>query len=178
MNYDKILSNIIYKDNKKTKYWYKILRHNKYDNVYDYILNRYDDSESIDESLYRIMHNINIRPVCHICRNHITYEPRTMSFRKYCSAKCRQQDPEFKQKLKDININKHNDPNFNNRDKAKLTCIEKYGCDNVHKNDDIKRKTLLTNIDRYNGPAPICSIDVKNKMEQDMLRKVWYKKLA
>lgn len=172
MNYNKVLTYIVYKDNKKSKYWHKLIRNkDRYPNILNYVNNMYDDSESIDESLCRIVKNIDVRPGCVICHGHITYESRDMQFRKYCSAKCRQQDIKFKRKLKEINKERHGDPNFNNREKSKVTCMSKYGVDNPQKNVAIRKKTMLTNYDRYNGPSPIYSMSVKHKIEQTCMER-------
>lgn len=38
-----------------------------------YLLNRYSDSDSISETIYRIKNNITIRPVCKHCGKHIKF---------------------------------------------------------------------------------------------------------
>ena len=35
---------------------------------YDDLLNYYSDSQSISETLYRIINDIDVRPVCKVCR--------------------------------------------------------------------------------------------------------------
>lgn len=59
--------------------------------LYDYIINRYADSESIKESIYRIKNNIEIRPTCKICGNHINFS--NYGFATYCSKICQNNDP-------------------------------------------------------------------------------------
>lgn len=67
-------------------------------NYLNYIEQRYNDSESLSESLYRLVFNIEIRPTCKICGNHINYS--SGKFSTYCSAKCRNNDPDVKEKNK------------------------------------------------------------------------------
>ena len=38
-----------------------------------YVNNRYNDSSSIAETIYRIKHNIEIRPVCPICGGYLKF---------------------------------------------------------------------------------------------------------
>jgi len=50
---------------------------------------------------------------------------------------------------KKTKLNRYNDENYNNRDKAKETWIELYGVDNPNKNPEIKQKSKNTCNERY-----------------------------
>lgn len=52
-------------------------------------------------------------------------------------------------KRKLTNELRHGDPNWNNIEKNKSTCINKYGVDNVRKSEYCKRKIKSTKFDRY-----------------------------
>ena len=54
---------------------------------YDYIVNYYPDSQSIAETLVRIVHNIDERPKCKMCGGPVKFHNSTY-FPKYCSYKC------------------------------------------------------------------------------------------
>lgn len=60
-------------------------------NYLNYITNRYSDSESLSESLYRLVFNIEDRPKCKICGGKVKYS--SGKFSNYCSPKCRNNDP-------------------------------------------------------------------------------------
>lgn len=75
------------------------IKYLKKHNLYDILKNYYKDSESIQETLYRIKNNIDSRPICKMCGNHVTF--RTGGFSVYCSKKCQNKDPEMLQKNKD-----------------------------------------------------------------------------
>lgn len=68
---------------------------------YDDLLNYYPDSQSISETLYRILNDIDERPVCKVCGKPVSYcrGNRDRGFRKYCSVQCRDTDPEFLKKF-------------------------------------------------------------------------------
>lgn len=90
-------------------------------------------------------------------------------YRTYCSMSCRNKDKEFVKKCKNTlkikygsNFNEvitnkrketkkhnYNDENYNNRDKAKITYIEKLGVDNPSKSIIIKEKKENTCLKHY-----------------------------
>jgi len=58
---------------------------NKYSNVKEYLSNRFEDSESFRETIYRIYNHIETRPLCPICGNPI---PFNRYFHHTCSTRC------------------------------------------------------------------------------------------
>lgn len=64
-----------------------------YSDVLEYLKNRYTDSKSLRETIYRILHNIEIRPTCKICGKQIQYigKPNAI-WSVYCSSKCKYED--------------------------------------------------------------------------------------
>lgn len=57
-------------------------------NIYNYLKNRYSDSESIQETLYRILNNVHERPKCPVCGGKLEFVNVGIGFRKYCSQRC------------------------------------------------------------------------------------------
>lgn len=53
------------------------------------------------------------------------------------------------QKIKQSKLEHFGSENYNNRDKAIKTCIEKYGAENVFQNEEIKNKIKNTKIEKY-----------------------------
>ena len=49
--------------------------------IYNYLINRYKDSKSISETIYRIYNNIEHRPVCEYCGGEVKYLFFTNGFR-------------------------------------------------------------------------------------------------
>lgn len=67
--------------------------------LYEDIIKYYSDSTGISETIYRIVNDIDERPVCKICGQPVTY--RIGSFSTYCSKKCSNSDPAILQKNKE-----------------------------------------------------------------------------
>ena len=98
MNYDKTLARIFSNNFAYHKFNQNI---EQYINIFNYIYNRFDDSESIKESVYRIRYlcddsinkdiidKIEHKPKCPECGNPVKFKFRkTKMFTKYCSNKC------------------------------------------------------------------------------------------
>ena len=56
-------------------------------------------------------------------------------------------------------------------EKIKATNIQRYGCENVFQNEQIKEKIVATNIEKYGVPAATQCESVKEKYKQTMLDK-------
>ena len=160
--------------------------------INNYLKYRFSDSKSINETLYRILLNIKIRPKCRYCGGEATYMG-VGKFQRFCSVKCAMNSEEVKQHCKDLlqekygvdNVyqlesvkNKIRSTNLEKlgvempiqskavREKAKQTCLEKYGVENVSQSEYCKEKIKKTNNERYGGNAPACSTEVQNKMRK------------
>jgi hypothetical protein len=60
---------------------------------------------------------------------------------------------------------------FNNREKCKETCIDRYGVDNVSKSDIVKKKKIETYNENWGFDNVFQSKDIKIKSEKTMLKK-------
>ena len=156
-----------------------------------YLKNRFNDSLSIKESYWRILHKIFIRPVCVICGNHVEFIGRkNIIFKKTCSKDCelklksninigKQINSESIEKAKITKLKKYGDKNYNNRIKAKQTSLEKYGVDIYSKSKEYIEKNKQTCLEKYgvshqskldsnnfkcNNPQKIINIKEKTKL--------------
>lgn len=72
---------------------------------------------------------------------------------KICISKKLENDPDYYNaivaKRKKTNKELHGDPNWNNEMKNKLTCMEKYGVDNVRKTQQCKNAIKQTKLEKY-----------------------------
>ena len=60
--------------------------------IHNYLLNRYPDSTQISEILYRIKHNIDVRPTCAVCGKPVNFIGELKGgYRQACSVKCAKQ---------------------------------------------------------------------------------------
>ena len=151
---DKNIIDLFYNNDKLISQRIKYLNI-KYINEFNYLKNRYNDSDSIYETLYRIKNNVNNRPVCEVCGGHVTFIQKEFDRIKYgqafkhtCSKKCAA-----------------------NSENKKNTNIKKYGVDNVAKNKCIKNKIQQTNLKKYGYKSAACSEIVKNKTKETCLKK-------
>ena len=68
MIHDKLIDILFFKNNaynKSTAVKYNLKKKNKYINIHNYILHRYNDSESERETIYRIHNNIENKMINH-----------------------------------------------------------------------------------------------------------------
>jgi hypothetical protein len=59
---------------------------------------------------------------------------------------CSLQNDKVREKTKITNLKLYDDENFNNRKKFKETCLDKYNCENVFQDENIKNKILSTRV--------------------------------
>ena len=100
--------------------------HSTQPEIYKYLINRFDDCNSLRETFYRLEHKM-YNPICPICGDKLKFDgekyPKTCSKRKCIN------------KWKGI--------------KNKQVFIEKFGCENPFQNEQIKEKIKHTNLQKY-----------------------------
>lgn len=148
---DNIIISIFIGKRQIKHHFVKELLKNTDNNIYQYLINRFNDSESIYETLLRIKYNIEKRPVCPICGNKVKFigndKNNNTCFTKYCSCKCAQNDKNVREKRYNTSVKLYG--YGNNQKKMKETCNKKYGVDNVFSNNLIKEKIKQTCIKKY-----------------------------
>lgn len=171
MNYDKILSNFFLKDD-----WHfnrdhcklYTLKKKHLNNIKNYIENRYNDSLSFKETIYRMYYNIIDRPHCKICGNDVKFVGKSsIIFRQYCCNRCAGISTEtiIKKQLSDKS--KHNGKlgwNHNTQEKNQKrlnTIYKKYGGMSY-----FKEKVQSTCIQRYGSISPLNVPEIMEKRIQ------------
>lgn len=141
-----------------------------------YLSTRYEDSNSLLESFYRIQHNIDRRPTCRCCHHPVTFINLSRGYHTYYSAKCSMKDPatihkmqsamkekynvtwysksdDYKKKIHEVSIKKYGCWHFTQSDVVRQNSInavrKKYGVDYVFQSDVVKQKICNTNLQRY-----------------------------
>ena len=189
MNYDNIIDKVFFKNNiyyLSNVIKFNKLKYNKYKNILSYINNRFIDSKSHRETLYRIHYNIETVPICPVCGKQLSFAGRKgILYGAHCSNKCKKLDPNVNVKWKTTCIKNNND-GITNRKKAKETIQEKYNVDNPFqipeiiqkikdKNklhiQDILLKMKLTSLQKYGVEYSFQSDIVKEKIIQTSLIK-------
>jgi len=162
-NHDKLIKKIFWNfDTNQGSFYYRKFnqKFNKYPNIYNYLNNRFNDSESIYESLLRLVFNIFNRPVCPICGNKLNFigKPNNKGiYRKTCSKSCSCKYTnnfnchikESQLKAKQTKLKRYNNENYNNREKTIKTNKEKYGVETTFQNKEIQEKGKLTKLKKY-----------------------------
>ena len=177
----KITDDIVKEEFKAKRYVYNpnILRRytsrieGKYNkDIYEYLINRYDDSDSLKETLFRIYNGIEEHPKCPTCGKPLVFKG---IFFKFCSNICAQSSDEIKQKIKQTCLKKYGVDNYNktkeSKEKIKQTCLEKYGVEYFWQSDECKEKIKQTCLEKYGVDSPLKSKKIRNKGKQTCLEK-------
>ena len=161
----------VYNPNTLRRYTSRIEgKYNK--DIYEYLINRYDDSDSLKETLFRIYNGIEEHPKCPTCGKPLVFKG---IFFKFCSNICAQSSEEIKQKIKQTCLEKYGVDNYNktkeSKEKIKQTCLEKYGVEYFWQSDECKEKIKQTCLEKYGVDSPLKSEKIRNKGKQTCLEK-------
>ena len=161
----------VYNPNTLKRYISKIEgKYNK--DIYEYLIKRYDDSDSLKETLFRIYNGIEEHPKCPTCGKPLVFKG---IFFKFCSNICAQSSDEIKQKIKQTCLEKYGVDNYNktkeSKEKIKQTCLEKYGVEYFWQSNECKEKIKQTCLEKYGVDSPLKSEKIRNKGKQTCLEK-------
>lgn len=162
---DKTISDLYYRNGKFAKAYYKSVWLDKNPKIKEYVLNRYADSTSYKESVYRIVKGIENRPVCVHCGKPVIYTRG--HFLDYCCKSCMEQDPVTVQKREQTMLDRFGVKNAMQsnelRNKATQTTYEKYGAEHPIQSPTIKEKTEATNLKRYGNKSVLSVKSIRDK---------------
>ena len=195
MDYISALRKIIYNKKGIIKEKRDLILSGKYPNIYNFIINIYKDSTSIEETFKRILLSIDVKPVCPICGKPVEFVgKKNLMFRKYCSNSCRGKDPinnqkwvngqkkynkehygveyvwqrnDVKDKRKRTLKERYGTETYNNIEKRKETNIKKYNDSNYNNHEKYKTTLLL----RYGFDSPFKIEQFKQKSKQTSLER-------
>lgn len=150
MNYDKIISSILIKNNKciSSKIQYLNRNKQKYFNILNYINNRYNDSFSMAETIHRMNLNIEHHKRCPICGKYVKFYRG--KFADVCSIQC---IPKYRE------------------EKIKQTCLKRYGVEYACASQQAINKRKKTLLEKYGVDVPCKSEKIKNKLKETCLEK-------
>lgn len=166
-----------YNKNIKGKRFHKDYLIKIYSEFMKYIQNRFENltgNESVKEIIYRIKHNIENIPKCPICNKNLKFINTKNKYQTFCSRECQFSDKgqyiqsqlRFNTKLK-----RYGNGTFTNSNKAKQTCLVKYGVTNVGAVKDVRNKVKQTCLKKYGVDNPIKDKNIKDKVKQTCLKK-------
>ena len=142
------------------------------ENIQQYILNRYNDSQSLRETLLRIKYNIDVHPKCPICGNpcKIGGYHDLFLFNQTCGnniCKYKIQSKHLQEKYGYENVFQRDDV----KEKIKNTMKVKYGVEHALQSTEIKQKQEETCIKRFGTNNVFTSDYGKKKIKQTIIRK-------
>ena len=164
-----------------------------YKEFHQYLVSNYPEELSFGEKLYWFYNNINDYPKCKKCGNKTKFINALFGYSEYCCKKCSNSSEEKKTKtkqtnrikfggnapacskdvlikMKQTNLERHGDENFNNREQANKTLLERYnGIGNA--SEIIKTKQQKTMIDKYGKDNPMFIDSIKDKIRKNNLEK-------
>lgn len=164
-----------------------------YKEFHQYLISNYPEELSFGEKLYWFYNNINDYPKCKNCGNKTKFINALYGYNEYCCKKCSNSSEEKKtktkqtnrtkfggnapacskdvlQKMKQTNLERYGDENFNNRAQANKTLLERYnGVGNA--SEIIKAKQQKTMIDKYGKDNCMFIDDIKDKMRANNMEK-------
>lgn len=193
--YDWMLMNILFYGKTISSNRIKQLKNGKFPNVNEYILNRFKDTSSYNENIYRILYHIEERSKCPVCGNYTTY----LGNGKYsvcCSTKCSNNYDVANQRREQTTLLhygvKHPCSSEIIKNKVKETCLKKYGVSSYLITEECKKilkekigveypfqskeyleKADKTSIERHGCLAHECT---KNKESQEKMKKTFIKR--
>lgn len=118
---------------------------------YKYLINRFNDSNSIKETIQRIFYKIEEKNKCPICGKPVLWVgKKKRKMLNTCSLECG-----FKLRTQHI----------------KETCLKKYGVENCFQSEEKKQKIKETLLKKYGVDNAQKSKEIKCKTEQTLLKK-------
>jgi len=174
-NHDQLILRILF-DKKRRINSNRIRKIYKYPNIEEYLLNRYHDSFSIKETLFRISRNIEAHPKCPICGKYVKFRGASFKpFEYHCSISCAQKSPITKNKIASTCMERYGVINGGAskqaQEKIKNTLMNHYGVDNPAKSDVIKKRIIQTTLERYGVDNTAKSSQAKKAYKKSMQQK-------
>lgn len=118
----------------------------------NYLKTRYSDSQSVGETLYRMFHKLEVRPVCPVCGKPLKFKKFREGFTEHCSIACLNKDP-------------------NHIEKCATTCVARYGGKSAMCSEQVQEKSKQTCLEKYGVKYSLQSKEVRDKSVQTCLEK-------
>lgn len=131
---------------------------------YTPLISYYKDSNSCFETIYRIVNDLDIRPVCKYCGKPLAFN---YGFSTFCSRSCSNKDEDVKRKNSDsVRISQANNYKLNKEtinEKRRLTNLQKHNVDSptLFSSEQYQKKALETIKNKY-GVSNVFQIE-KNR---------------
>ena len=141
-----------------------------YPDFYHFIIDKYSGySLSCPEMLYWYFNNLSEHPKCKICGKKVKFKNIYTGYCDFCSHKCCTLGT--RQKAKQTCLERYGVENYTNPEKRKQTNIERYGVDCYTKTEEYIEKSKNTYTQKYGADNFTKTEEYKIKREQKSLEK-------
>lgn len=107
---------------------------------------------------------------CLTCNKPTNFKSIEYGYFNFCSVSCSRKHEITKEKVKQTNLKNHGTESWNNRVKSKITCKQKYNCEEVFQANVVKDKIKKT-IKKQYGYEHISQVPyIRNKIEQTCMK--------
>ena len=108
---------------------------------------------------------------CPVCDKRCAFVNFVIGYKHHCSDRCTQLDKSVRDKIKCTNYERYGDENYNNRDGAMKTNLERYGGTGSLNSPVIRDRIYATNLEKYGNVNVFGSEYGKNKIKETNYKK-------
>lgn len=161
-----------------------------YPEWYEFLINKYN--LPANQAAYLFYNNLDKAPVCEACGAPVVFRGVTKGYSRFCCNRCSSLFESTKLKHNNTlierygedygrvlakkgvqtKIERYGSASYNNLEKRKQTCIERFGVDNPLKSASIQEKARQTNLKRYGVEYSQQSKEISEKRKTTILNKV------
>lgn len=154
-----------------------------YEEFYEYLSNNYSWTNDYKAKVYCYYNNINEQPKCELCGKPTKFQSTGYGYARFCGTKCSRNSKTSQERYKQTNIERYGEDyktkmyeksvltkierygslNYNNLEKRKQTCLEKFGVDNPMKSKDVREKAKNTMLNRYGYECNFLDPDLRKR---------------
>jgi hypothetical protein len=141
----------------------------------EYLQNRYNDSDSLNETILRIYYKIDKHPYCKTCGKKLGFYVVRGKYPQYCSSKCAHNHEDVKNKTIQTCLEKYGVTNGGGskqaKEKIKQTTLLHYGVECSWQAKEVKEKIIDSHRKNLGVDWPMQSKQVQEKSKQTCLQK-------
>ena len=134
--------------------------------------------ETYQEKAWAIHNNVFDRPLCPVCNKITKFGNFSNGFAKHCSATCSSSNLQTVNKAKATKLQRYGNENYRNDEQRIITNIERYGGPNPMHSEEVKAKIVQTNNERYGVDNPMQNSVIKQKADQTNLERYGHSNAA
>ena len=168
-----------------------------YPDIVGYLKEKYGEEHKAAEMSYCYLHGMNTVPRCR-CGGRLRFKGFMHGYSGYCSERCRYLDKEaqarakekrtqtnmekfgvenvfcrddYQDKARQTRLDKYGDMYYSNHEKARETCMHRYGSSTPGGSPEIQKRIKSTFISKYGAPSSFGSNEVRKKIRKTMLKR-------